>query len=425
MASVRDKVIDAPRRRALNSIAIVAASVILLGLALAWGVGARISRSLRSLTEASDALGERAPVPVVRTPLTEVNEVGKALRDAERSLEDNEARLERALVAARMYPFEWDQRDESITRTASASVVLGEVAPDMKRGQRSQLRDHIHPLDQKRFARTIEALTPEAPEYSIEFRYIRPDGEVIWLQTSGVGEPSSLDGRLRITGFTRDITSRKEAEIRQSLLVRELHHRVKNNLATVLALANLSGRDAVSVEDYKTKLRARIQSMARSHSLLNENSFRSAFLRTLLLDELEPYAQGDRDRITIEGPDVNLPPEAALALGMAMHELATNAGKYGSLSCERGRLDVRWEALTEGEGEAERRRLRIVWRESEGPPVVRPQRKGFGSRLLESVIGEQLKGRVELRFEPDGLVAVIEASLDGSHAREAPSTIDA
>ena len=187
----------------------------------------------------------------------------------------------------------------------------------------------------------------------------------------------------------------------------------------------MSGRDAVSVEDYKTKLRARIQSMARSHSLLNENSFRSAFLRTLLLDELEPYAQGDRDRIAIEGPDVDLPPEAALALGMAMHELATNAGKYGSLSCERGRLDVRWEVLTECEGEAERRRLRIVWRESEGPPVVRPQRKGFGSRLLESVIGEQLKGRVELRFEPDGLVAVIEASLDGSHAREASSAVDA
>ncbi len=425
MASVRHKVIDAPRRRALNSIAIVAASVILLGLALAWGVGARISRSLRALTEASDALGERTPVPLVRTPLAEVNEVGRALRDAERSLEENEARLERALVAARMYSFEWDQRDESITRSASASVVLGEVAPDMKHGRRSQLRDHVHPLDRARFAQTIEALTPQSPEYSIEFRYIRPDGEVIWLQTSGVGEPSSLDGRLRVTGFTRDITSRKEAEIRQSLLVRELHHRVKNNLATVLALANLSGRDAVSVEDYKTKLRARIQSMARSHSLLNENSFRSAFLRTLLLDELEPYAQGDRDRIAIEGPDVDLPPEAALALGMAMHELATNAGKYGSLSCERGRLDVRWEVLTECEGEAERRRLRIVWRESEGPPVVRPQRKGFGSRLLESVIGEQLKGRVELRFEPDGLVAVIEASLDGSHAREASSTVDA
>lgn len=425
VVSVRHQVIDAPRRRALNTIAIVGSAVILLGFALAWGVGARISRSLRLLTQASAALGARAPVPLVRTHLAEVNDVGRALRKAEERLEDNEARLERALVAAKMYSFEWSLRDQSVTRSASASVVLGDIAPDLRHGTRTQLRDRVHPQDRLRFAHAVENLTPEAPNYSVEFRFIRPDGETVWLQTSGVAEFSPFHEGVRVTGFTRDITSRKEAEIRQSLLVRELHHRVKNNLATVLALANLSSRDAVSVEDYKTKLRARIQSMARSHSLLNESSFHSAFLRTLLQDELEPYAQGDGERIRIEGADVDLTPEAALALGMAVHELATNAGKYGSLSCERGRLHVSWRVVTEGPADAERRRLRIVWRESDGPPVTPPARKGFGSRLLESVIGEQLKGHVDLRYEPEGLVAVLEASLDGAHAREASTQVDA
>lgn len=425
VAMVPHEVIDAPRRRALTMIAVVGASLILLGLALAWGLGTRVSRSLRLLTRAGAALGARRPVPPVETPLAEVNEVARALRDSEVRLQENEARLERALVAARMYSFEWRQTDDSVTRSASSAVVLGEIAPDMKHGRRSELRERIHPLDQASFARAIDGLSPDAPRYFVEYRYVRPSGEIVWLQTSGVAEFGPSHDGVRITGFTRDVTSRKEAEIRQSLLVRELHHRVKNNLATVLALANLSSRNAVSVEDYKNKLRARIQSMARSHSLLNENSFRSAFLPTLLQDELEPYAQGDPDRISVGGPDVDLPPEAALAFGMAIHELATNASKYGSLSSERGRLDVRWEVLDDTFSRRPDRKLRLTWRESDGPPVVRPARKGFGSRLLESVIGDQLKGRVDLRYEPNGLVAEIEASLDGASARETSATASA
>ncbi|MFN3892288.1 MAG: sensor histidine kinase [Beijerinckiaceae bacterium] len=416
-ASVRHEIIDAPRRQALLTIAATAASMILLGLALAFSVGARLSRSLQSLTRASAALGARAPVPEVSTPLSEANEVGRALRDAEQRLADNEARLERALVAARMYSFEYTDRDMTITRSASAGVVLGDDDPNIVRGSRELLRKRIHPLDRERFVRAVETRNAGTPEYSVEFRYIRPDGEVIWLQVNGVCEPDPSGDGVRVTGFARDITSRKTSEIRQSLLVRELHHRVKNNLATVLALANLSGRNASSVQDYQNKLRARIQSMARSHSLLNEDAFRSGILRTLLQDELEPYAQGDRERIRLDGPDVELPPEAALALGMAAHELATNAGKYGALSTEQGRLDVNWRVVEVDDGH-DGRLLCIEWRESGGPAVKRPSRKGFGSRLLESVIGEQIKGRVELRYEPQGLVAIIEARLNGARARE-------
>ncbi len=417
-ASVLYEVIDAPRRTALLTIGLVSAFVILLGFALAWLVGARLSRSLRVLTKASAALGARAPVPHVNTPLSEANEVGQELQQAANRLNENETRLEKALVSAKMYSFEYNDREPNIIRSASAAIVLGDDDPLLLNGPRRYLRERIHPADRERFVRAVEARHTETTEFAIQFRYIRLDGEMIWLQVNGVFAPDPSGNGSRLTGFARDITTRKQSEVRQSLLVRELHHRVKNNLATVLALANLSGRNAASVEDYQTKLRARIQSMARAHSLLTENAFRPAFLRTLLRDELEPYAQADRDRIRIEGPDVDLPPEAALALGMAAHELATNAGKYGALSTDEGQLDVTCSVIESGEGDERHKRLRIEWRESGGPPVGPPARKGFGSRLLESVLGDQLKGSVELRYEYAGLVAIMEARLDGSFERE-------
>lgn len=408
MSIVPYALIDAPRREALGALVALGGAVLLVGAALAWVVGARISKALRALTQASIELGARRKAPVVRTPLSEVNEIGEALREAGARLEENEARLEKALAAAHMYAFEWSGESRAIVRSASSNLVLGETRNDMRDGLRGELVARIHPADQAMFQRALRGVAPDKPAYCVEYRYIRPDGETIWLQTSGVGEFGPSGQQLRVTGFTRDITARKQAEIRQSLLVRELHHRVKNNLATVLALANLSARNATSVEDYKTKLRARIHSMARSHALLNEAPFRTAYLRNVLQDELEPYAQGSIDRIRIEGPDVDLPAEAALALAMAVHELATNAGKYGALSTEKGRVDVRWERL-EAQG---RSRLRLHWRESGGPPVTPPARKGFGSRLLESVIGDQLKGRVQIDYRPEGLVVEIEASLD-------------
>jgi two-component sensor histidine kinase len=230
----------------------------------------------------------------------------------------------------------------------------------------------------------------------------------MWFETSGYAEFDSTDQPLRVTGFTTDVTARKQSEMRQALLVRELHHRVKNNLATVLAVANLSGRNASSLEDYKRKLRDRIQSMARSHTLLTENAFQKAQISGILANELEAYADSAGDRITLEGPEIDLPAEVAVSLGMAFHELATNAGKYGSLSVESGKLRVAWNMNKGDKG----RRLHVNWSESGGPPVTPPSRSGFGSRLLENVIGGQLRGRVQLRFEPDGLIAEIEAALD-------------
>ncbi|MDB5571495.1 MAG: histidine kinase [Hyphomicrobiales bacterium] len=414
-ASVPRETVDTPVRQALLALASVGGFTLLASGVLAWSVSGRISGALRELSSAGAELGARRAVPPIHTPLADANAIGEALTGAGRRLQEYEARLEKALAAARMFSFEWTRHDDAISRSASAAALLGMPASVVQYGSRAEFRARIHPQDQERFSRMAGEATLEHPEYRVEYRYLKPDGELVWMETSGFAEFGPSGEVLRVTGFTADVTARKQAEIRQSLLMRELHHRVKNNLATVLAVANLSGRNATSLDDYKRKLRERIQSMARSHTLLTENAFQRAPLSRVLANELEAYGDAAGERVQMEGPDIELPAEAAVALGMAFHELATNAGKYGSLSHEGGRLIVTWTV----ESQPGQKRLRIVWRECDGPPVVPPERSGFGSRLLESVIGGQLRGQVEMHFEPKGLVATIEALLDQADSPQA------
>jgi two-component sensor histidine kinase len=408
MASVARAQIDTPLLRAFAALLGMGLVTLLGSAALAWGVGDRLAGALRTLAAAGAQLGARKALEPVHTPVIEVNEIGEALREASDRLREYEERLEKALTTAGMFSFEWTHCDDRIARSASAARILGVEPGTSAFTSRAEFRARVHPQDQERFTRTTMGATPEHPGYRVEYRYIRPDGETMWLETSGYAEFDRRGEALRVTGFTTDVTARKQAETRQALLVRELHHRVKNNLATVLAVANLSGRNAATLEDYKSKLRDRIQSMARSHTLLSENAFQRAPITRILANELEAYEDTSGERIRLEGPEIELPAESAVSLGMAFHELATNAGKYGSLSREGGKLAVEWSVEEKDSG----RWLRVHWRESEGPPVTAPSRTGFGSRLLDNVIGGQLRGRVRLNFEPTGLVADIEAALD-------------
>ncbi len=407
-ASVPRNDIETPLMEAFAALAGMGIVTLLASMALAWGVGDRISGSLHSLAQAGVELGARKRTNPIHTPVEEVNEIGEALREAGERLHDYEERLEKALWAAGMFSFEWSRHDDAIVRSASAAALLGVSREAAEFNSRAEFRARVHPQDQERFTRASMAVTPQHPDYRIEYRYIRPNGETMWFETSGYAEFDHEDAPLRVTGFTTDVTARKQAEMRQALLVRELHHRVKNNLATVLAVANLSGRNAASIDEYKHKFRDRIQSMARSHTLLTESAFQRASLRRIIANELEAYADTTGERIYLDGPEIELPSEVAVSLGMAFHELATNAGKYGSLSVESGRLSVAWR-ITEGESG---RRLNLTWRESDGPAVTAPTRTGFGSRLLDNVITGQLHGRVSINFAPEGLTAKIEAALD-------------
>ncbi len=206
----------------------------------------------------------------------------------------------------------------------------------------------------------------------------------------------------------REIKQRKKAEEQQQLLIAELHHRVKNTLTVVQSLIELSIRHTSGLDAFRKSIGGRIASLAKTHTLLVEGQWLSVPLRPMLEGEISAHAEGER--ITIVGPDVLIPSRSAVALGMAVHELITNAIKYGALSVPGGHVDMHWTVVPKDAGEV----LLLDWSERGGPAVSPPTTRGFGSVLLERVLSPQLDGRITIDFDPAGLRARIEALLPGA-----------
>jgi two-component sensor histidine kinase len=196
-----------------------------------------------------------------------------------------------------------------------------------------------------------------------------------------------------------DMTEQVQADERQRLLLDELNHRVKNTLATVQAIAQQTLRGARDPDAFAAAFEARLLALSQTHNALTDSHWAGAGLRQILLQELGPYGA---DRVSMSGPEVHLPARMALSLGMVFHELATNAAKYGALSTA-GKLFLAWSV---GDGW-----LRFQWRETGGPPVVAPERRGFGSRLIERSVTGELQGRVHADYGTDGLTLCFETPL--------------
>ncbi|HEY6383467.1 MAG TPA: HWE histidine kinase domain-containing protein [Pseudolabrys sp.] len=195
-----------------------------------------------------------------------------------------------------------------------------------------------------------------------------------------------------------DITDRKRAEEQKTLLVRELHHRVKNTLAMVQAIAGSTARAVDNIEDFKTALFGRIQSLAKTHLLLADDD-RAVKFEDILRSELDAFDDGSHERIVLSGPEVALNSQVAVSLGMAIHELTANAAKYGALSVYGGKVEVTWSVTID----AARRTLMFDWVESSGPAVTPPKREGFGSRLLAFVLRGQIQARITIDYDPAGV----------------------
>jgi two-component sensor histidine kinase len=194
-----------------------------------------------------------------------------------------------------------------------------------------------------------------------------------------------------------------EAGIRNSL-TRELNHRVKNTLATVLSIVTLTRRRETNLDSYVASLSGRIRALSATHDLLTSSEWSSIELRHVILAELAPYLGADDDHVSLDGPDIRLAPNDALTLGLAVHELATNAAKYGALSVLTGRIEICWEQLSEAVVE-------IHWQESGGPEVTEPSKRGFGRELIEKILARELDSPVQLSFAPGGLQCVFRVPL--------------
>ena len=196
-----------------------------------------------------------------------------------------------------------------------------------------------------------------------------------------------------------DITERKRADEQQALMVRELHHRVKNTLATVQAIMGSTARSSETIEDFKTALIGRIGSLAKTHLLLSDEGRTEIAFEQILRNELDAFDDGSDNRVRYSGPPVEVNSRLAVSLGMAIHELTTNAAKYGALSVYGGKVDIAWSLTIE----ATRRTLQFVWVESGGPQVKPPKREGFGTRLLDFVLPGQIRAKTAIAYKPEGV----------------------
>lgn len=212
-------------------------------------------------------------------------------------------------------------------------------------------------------------------------------------------------GRRFFTGVMRDVTDRKRAEELQRLLVNELNHRVKNTLATVQSVAGQTLRNAADLGDAREALTTRLLALARGHDILTRESWDGAELADIVASVVA--AHGETERFSIDGPAVRLAPKATLALSMALHELMTNAAKYGALSNEHGQVRLVWRRSKADAGE----RLRMTWEEIDGPPVSTPTRQGFGTRLITGGLARELGGEVRLDYPQGGVICEIDAEL--------------
>ena len=274
----------------------------------------------------------------------------------------------------------------------------------LARGEPFAARDlarKLKPEDMARRTETLERALRGEGDYAAEYQ-MRDSGR--WLQVRGRLIRSRSGRPMKLAGVITDVTDRHQAfaalatsEHRQRLLINELNHRVKNTMATIQSIAALTARRSTSVEDFMRLFEARLIALSDTHNLLTANGWERARLRDLVLQEFRPYAE---DRLRMQGPDLTLEAEQALSMGLILHELVTNAAKYGALSRPQeaaGCIDVIWTPADE-EG-----RITLDWIERGGPPVAPPTRSGFGSRLIDTSVRGTLRGSASMDYAGGGL----------------------
>ncbi|HEV2080276.1 MAG TPA: HWE histidine kinase domain-containing protein [Allosphingosinicella sp.] len=240
---------------------------------------------------------------------------------------------------------------------------------------------------------------------------VKSEGRIIAVLEFFSQDEAELDPELMLTVRTLGeqvgrVLERKRTEEHQRLLINELNHRVKNTLAVVQSVASQTFKGEAADPVARRAFENRLSALAAAHDVLTEQNWESASLHEVVR-RTGAGCGADEGRVIVEGPELRLAPGTAVALGMALHELCTNAVKYGALSNETGMVSIFWELPNSGEG----RSLHLEWRETGGPPVSMPDKRGFGSRMIERALASELGGKAELQFLADGLRCVVDAPL--------------
>jgi PAS domain S-box-containing protein len=324
-------------------------------------------------------------------------------KQIEERLLESAQRLDLAVTAHGIGIFDWHIPSGHVIWTEQEEQVFG-LAPRSFGGHISNWAEHVLPEDAEAMnADMAMAMAERRESYDFAFRIRRPDGEVRWIEGSSRFIYREDGTPERMVGTNIDATDRRRAEEHQRLLVNELNHRVKNTLAIVQGIAQQSFKGVEGAAAAKSAFEGRLAALSAAHNLLTRENWESASIANVIAESMAPYAGGGR--VEMIGPELKLMPKTAVSLALAVHELGTNAAKYGALSNGHGRVAIRWRSTGD--------RLSLVWQEVGGPPVSPPTKRGFGTRMIERSLASELDGEVSIRFEPGGLVCTVDARLPG------------
>jgi PAS domain S-box-containing protein len=325
--------------------------------------------------------------------------IAASVRDAVLLAQEREARARRLVEANIIGNVVWT-RGGRITEANDAFLALvGYDREDLLSGGLSWT-DMTPPEWRDADRRATDQIRAGGFAHPFEKEFIRKDGRRVPVL---LGPAAFSDTAEEGVAFILDLSEQKESERRLKLMVDELNHRVRNTLATVMAITGRSLRTATSLDGFRQAFQGRLAALSKTHDLLNQTFWTGVRLRDLVENNLAPYA--DRERIVVSGEDIDLGPVAAVTLGLALDELARNAARFGALSTPSGQVRISWRPGAPG-------RLRLDWEELGGPQVAPPSRRGFGSELIGKVLAGELNGEVRLEFPPQGVRCTMDMALE-------------
>jgi PAS domain S-box-containing protein len=408
-------VVEAPYTQSLRLLVLGGAALLTLSVLLAAAFARLMARPIREISRAAARLGRGESLPPAAPyPLQEANAVAGALHDAAQQLQERQQASERhekriresherltlALDVTGLGTWDRDLATNKITWSEGMYRIFGRQRDEFH-GTPDEVLSFVHPGDRAAFRKAFEdTVQGKSLGFGQEFRIIRPDGEVRWVLRRAQVIRSPEGKPLSMLGVALDMTDRRDREDRIAFLMRELAHRSKNLVAVIQAIAHQTARHSETISDFTERFGARLVSLARTQDLLTGQDRKGAILKDLVHMQTEPFIGGEARRLVVKGPPVVLDNAATQSIGLALHELATNAAKYGALSVPQGRVTIQWELAEAPDGT---RALALKWRERNGPPVSQPARKGFGHIVIERTLADSLEGEVKLDFRPGGV----------------------
>jgi PAS domain S-box-containing protein len=403
--------LGAPVRALWWTIVFGAALSFALVVSFALWLSRIIAGSVGHAARAAIALGKGGPLPMGRTPVAEIDTLMEELRvtaaelretaamrqAAERNLQTSKDHLQLAFDATQLAWWQYDPLRRVYAGDARFKEIF-DVAADQISVE--DIMERVYPDDRERFRAHREAALDSAhpqPYLNQEYRIRRRDGTVRWVEADALAYFDGDGPERHVVSFggtVQDITDRKEREEKEHLLMREVNHRAKNMLSVVASIAHHTA--ARNPDDFVERFAERIQALSANQDLLVRSEWSGVEIAHLVRAQLAHFADLIGSRIALQGPALRLTPASAQAVGLALHELATNAGKYGALSNNTGRVDVRWGMAGDT--------LTMSWTEHDGPRVSTPRQHGFGSTVMEAMAARSVGGEVHLDYAPSGVV---------------------